>query len=615
MDVTMATLTYPLRPHASRAEQELISYLEGLRQESRIAKEDTDLQDADATMDAVRGTQSPSPRGYPAFRLNLLADQVQRKTGLYTDARPVLEVVSGNPTQKDRCELLTKCLMAVWDETTWQEQLARGLALGLQLGCNVGMMAWDPVADHGRGDLRPRFYDPRAVWIDPAVTAATQLEQAEFVCTEEVRALGSLIEQFGPRAENVKPDGAVSSYPERPSSERGVRSPAFTEQGRRRRRGQRSTPGQVPRAYCRHYWFKDWPRGSDGKPQRYTRVGVDGQGQPLLKATRRQIRHVVVAGGAVLVDEPNPYWHQMYPIEVLDWGVESDHLWGTSEIKHLRSAQSAIERLASQMLRNATLMNNFKVVADMNALDPDQWDSLTNRPAIILRKRPNTQLAFESPPSLPPYLFTLMQFLVQAMDLISGMNDAAKGSGSPSQSGVAVESLQIAAQTVIRLQARRLEAFIERLFQKAIACIYQYFTGDRVLKIFGPGLEVTTHIFDRAVLTFGLDGASIQEAFRDYTLSIRPGSSLNATRVQKGVLAGNLYQMQLIPGVDVLKQVEWSNPEETIVEARKDMIARTQVMMAAQAMGGAQQPQGNLSRSARGQSASRQPASFPANAR
>ena len=412
----MATLTYPIRPTSSRAEHDLISYLEGLRQESRLAKEQTDLQDADAQLDAVRGTQAPTPRGYPTFSLNLLADQVQRKAGLYTDARPILEVVSGNPTNTARCDLLTKCLMALWDETTWQEQLARGLSLGLQLGCNVGMMAWDPVADHGRGDIRPRFYDPRAVWIDPAVTAATQLEQAEFVITEEVRAIGSLIEQFGPRAEGVKPDGAVSSYPDRPARERGVLSPAFTGTRRRGGRTPRATPGQLARAYCRHFWFKDWPRGADGKPQRYTRVGVDAQGQAILKSTRRQIRHVVVAGGTVLVDEPNPYWHKQYPIEMLDWGVESEHLWGTSEIKHLRSAQSAIERLASQMLRNATLMNNLKVVANMNALDPDQWDALTNRPAIILRKRPNTQLAFESPPSLPPYLFTLMTFLVQSME-------------------------------------------------------------------------------------------------------------------------------------------------------------------------------------------------------
>ena len=125
-------------------------------------------------------------------------------------------------------------------------------------------------------------------------------------------------------------------------------------------------------------------------------------------------------------------------------------------------------------------------------------------------------------------------------------------------------------------------------------------------------MELQTYIFDRAVLTFGLSGSEIEEAFRDFTMSIRPGSSLNATRVQRGVMAGNLFTMGLVPGVQVLEAVEWKNPEQTIQEARQDQIERTQVAAMAAAMGGAPQPQGGLQRSARGQSAARTPASFPA---
>jgi hypothetical protein len=94
MVAMVATLTSPLRPQGSRAEHDLISDLEGMRQESRIAQEQTDLHDADAHLDAVRGT--PPPRGYPAFSLHLLADQVQRTVGLSTDARPILERIAGN---------------------------------------------------------------------------------------------------------------------------------------------------------------------------------------------------------------------------------------------------------------------------------------------------------------------------------------------------------------------------------------------------------------------------------------------------------------------------------------------------------------------------------------
>src|SRR5262249_33660611 len=112
-------------------------------------------------------------------------------------------------------------------------------------------------------------------------------------------------------------------------------------------------------------------------------------------------------------------------------------------------------------------------------------------------------------------------------------------------------------------------------------------------------------------LTFGLDPDRIKDAFRDYDFHIRPMSSLNATLVQKGVMAGNLYQMGLVPGGDVLKAVNWEKPDATIMEARQDQVMRSQAMMAAQALGGAAPPSGNIGAAARGQSAARQPASFP----
>jgi hypothetical protein len=611
--------TFSVRVDASRQEQQLISFCEGMRQESRLAKELTDLKDAETNLGFVRGQQlGQVPRGFPPFILNLLNDHVQRKTGLLTDARPMLEVVSGNDTMKDRTELLTKCLQALWDETTWQETLAKGIAFALQVGCNVGMIGWDPLADMGRGDIRARFFDPRAVFIDPAITAGTDLPNAEFVITEEVRSIAALIEQFGARAEAVRPDGDLSSYPDRGPAERGLLSPAAQWNFRQRRRGQRSVSGQVPRAYCRHYRFKDWDRDERGQPRRYETVGYRN-GTPVVKTRRRILRHVVVAGGTVLVDEPSPEWHGGYNIEVLDWGMESEHLYGQSEIRQLRSSQEALNKLIGQILRNTNLLNNFMVVGDTTAMDPDAWDSLSNRPAVILRKRPNSQLEFRAPPSLPPYLFTVVEFLVKAIDLISGMGEAAKGSGSPSQSGIAVEALQIAAQTTIRLQARRIEAFLARLFQKAIALIFQHYNGNRVLRLYGPGEQVTTFKFDRAVLTFGLDGSTLADAFRDFTMHIQPGSSLNATKIQRAVLAGNLHQVGVLPDIDLLKASEWPNAEATLQEARHDQLEKMQLSLAAAAMGGGggaggAPSGGGMNRIARGGSAQRQPASFPANA-
>lgn len=601
----MATTTpRPLPDQSSARERDLIQFVGKFWAEGQNAKSGTDLRDVEDHLQLVRGQQWPrmTPRSVPQFVLNLLNDHVQRKVGLLTDARPILEVTTTNDRYTDRTHILEKPLNAMWTETSWQEALSKGLALTLMAGSNVGMLGWDPLADNGRGDIRPRFFDPRSVVIDPGVTSATAMETAEYVVTQEVRSIGSLIEQFGERAVAIQPDANLANQYAESNRNRGIRGVLSPATGLFRRRFQDSLATAVFRAYVRHYWFKDWQRDEAGHPRRTTQV-VRHDGSVVQRPVRRMIRHVVIAGGVVLADEPNPYWHEHYPIEILDWGMETDHIWGQSEIRQLRSAQDALNRLASQIIRNTTLLNNFVIQGDHNALDADQWNELTNRAAIILKTRPNTRLNFQSPPSLPPYLFTVIEWLTRSIDMIGGMSEVSRGQAGGSQSGITVESLQLASQTVIRLEARRLEAFLTRLFTKAISMIFQFYTSDRVKQIVGDDGMVTTFSFDRAALVMGLQGKEIERAFRDFNLTVRPGSSLNATRIQRAVLASNLYGMGLLTGEDLLAAVEWPAPKETFERAQAEHAEK------AAAASGAQGVAASLNRSAGG---ARRIASFPA---
>lgn len=421
---------------SARATQ-LISYLSGLWEEGAQARDDSVLRRADEHIRFARGQQWPAnlPRGFIDFVLNLVDDTIQRKAALITDSRPELQVVTTNEQVRQRPDVLDTLkdvTHAIWDQATWGEELARGIVAAEVKGCEVGMVTWDPTAEGGRGEIRPKFFDARAFVMDPAVIAAVDLQQGEFCATEEVRTKASLIEQFGEKAWYCQPDGDLSSYPESRNRDRGLQSPVYGEQFRRRQT--RRIRSMIPRVKNRNYWFKDWERDTEGRPLFYKHG----------KAASRHIRHVVIAGGEVLEDEWNPYWHGDYPYEIFDWGIELENPWGQSEVQKLRRAQETLNKLASQMIKNTLLMNNFKVVGDFNALDPAQWDSLSNKPAMILRRRPGTQLEFESPPSLPPYLFQLLQFLVHAMEMISGLGEVSRGTSDPGQSGIAMESMAIA---------------------------------------------------------------------------------------------------------------------------------------------------------------------------
>lgn len=543
-------------------ETQLLSYLNRMHVEGRQARDLTDLKDTDTFLDIARGQQWPKnlPKGFIDFTLNLIGDVVQRKASLLTDSRPILQVVSTNKELVHQPKLLEQLLRSIWDEAVWQEELPRAIAMAEVSGSVVGLMTIDHQANGGRGDVVPQVLDARAVVIDPAVIRPTQMPDAEFVISETMRSVASLIEQYGERAREIRPDASLSSMPASDLSmeQGGILSGAFGY-FRRLRQGRRTQPTAIARAWERHYWFKDWERYPDDEPM---------AGQPMWSRPRL-IRHVIAAGGVVLRDEPNPFWHGGYPHEILDWGMELEHPWGQSEVKQLRKAQEALNRIASDILKNTVLMNNFKVIMDQNALEPDEVDKLTNRPAILLRKRQGTELRFESPPALPAYLFQLVEFLVRAIEMVSGLSEVTRGQKPGGvQSGIALEGLQLAAQTVIRLQTRRIESWIKRLWDKTIPLCFQVYTHDRVKTIVGPGQELDTFLFELAAFHLGI--ANPREAFRDFVLHVQPGSSLAATKVQKVVLSGNLFKMGLIPGVEVLRSAEWPDPEGTLAKAKEE---------------------------------------------
>ena len=499
------------------------------------------------------------------FVLNLVNDVIQRKASLLTDSRPIIQIVSTNKALVHQPALIEKVLRSVWDDAAWSEELPRAIAMAEVMGSVVGLMTIGPSSHGNTYDIRPEILDARAVVVDPTVIRPTQLQDGEFVISETIQSLRSIMERYGydeesrARIREISPDAALSTMPSSdPGTEGGIISGAFG-MFRRLRSGRRTQPTAIRRAWERHYWFRDYQRYGDDEPM----AGQPRWSEPSI------IRHVIAAGGVVLRDEENPFWHGEFPHEILDWGLNLSDPWGQSEVKQLRKAQEALNRIASDILKNTLLMNNFKVIMDQNALEPDEADKLTNRPAIVLRKRQGSELRFESPPALPGYLFQLVEFLVRSIELVSGLGEVTRG-GRPGgvTSGLAIEGMQLAAQTIVRLQARRLESWITRLWDKAISLVFQIYDADRVKSIVGPGGELDTFVFEHAALHLGI--ADPRKAFRDFVLNVQPGSSLAATKVQKAVLAGNLYKMGLIPGEQVLRAAEWPDAAGAIEKAKEE---------------------------------------------
>lgn len=139
----------------------------------------------------------------------------------------------------------------------------------------------------------------------------------------------------------------------------------------------------------------------------------------------------------------------------------------------------------------------------------------------------------------------------------------------------AIEALNLSAQVLIRLQTRKLESFLERLGQRMIARIFQFYTADRLMHLVGPSGKLSEFHFKREELIGGKiknpDGTTrdfdVFSDLRDLTFRVSPGSSMAVTRQQKGQMAMALAQAGYIPRKEVLKALEWDDPEQLTQEA------------------------------------------------
>lgn len=541
---------------ARGAELDLLRFLDSLDEEGKSARE-LSAKHWDESMRQLKGDQWRMSRN-PHFMANIIKNQVDRKVAALTEVKPTIKVVPTKGQLEGAATILNQTIKALWDAQQVDQVLYRLSRMAMTVGAGFLHTYWDSAADGYKGDIQIRMLDPRRVVIDPGVTEAENLKDGAYIAIETFDTLNNIRQRFPGRGALVKADSQYSStlMPKNYGGGGGVISAVLRQMPRVFKPGPAIKQGPIQRAILREYWIRD--------PQ----IGLDGQ--PLYPTGR----HVIRAGDVVLVDENNPYWDGMWPIDMFDWSPDLDSPWGLGEVPELRRLQEAFNRIGDGIVRNALISNNVKIIADMDALEPDQWDQVTNEDGLIIKKRPGREFTYEYPREMPAYLFQLMTQLIQMAEMLTGNTDLSKQSpsGGPLAAS-ALEGIQAQAQTLVRAVARRLEGVLERMGQKLISRVIQFYTHDRVLHMLGPSNEWIGYTYERQKMLTKDDGSLRQalereQMFKDFRFLVVPGSSLATTRVQRTMMAMQLRAaLGVVPPVKtILKEADLGDPDELIAE-------------------------------------------------
>ena len=336
-----------------------------------------------------------------------------------------------------------------WDRERVTTKLAKSILTALQTGTAVIYLPWD-----GK-EKNVKFINvnPKAFYPDPM---ATCIDDAEYVIYATYKNINTVRSLFPNKAyvlsgSDVKIPEIAQTLPSSPVNNQVL----------------------VLEMWCRDYTYIDVEE-------------YDEEGKPIVTKKRRypKGRVITVAPefGCVLSDKNNPYNDGRFPFILLkDYDVPFS-FWGKGDIEQLLSPQKALNELNNAIIDNAKHTANMIWVVDKNSGIP--YNGLKNRPGLVIRKNPGTEVSRPQAPSMPSYVQNKVEELKFDMNVIAGVNEVTMGMSSGGvTAATAIMALQEAGQARIRLKVKLMEQVLSELATMWYGRMQQFWDDNREIRI------------------------------------------------------------------------------------------------------------------------------------
>lgn len=273
-------------------------------------------------------------------------------------------------------------------------------------------------------------------------------------------------------------------------------------------------------------WCRDW-----------TTIDVEENGKKDKKQKYPNGRVITLCPeiNVILSDKKNPYKDGKFPFKLLkDYDIPGK-FWGEGEVAQLLSPQTYINELTNAIIDNAKHTANMPWIIDKNS--GIGVGKITDRPGLVIRKNPGSEVKRDQPPSMPAYIGNMVDTIKGDMEQVSGVFDTLKGN---SETGVytaqGILALQEAGQARVRLKVKLLESFLGELATLWCSRITQFWGEDRWIRVTKPDGSY--------------DYKMMQKGFKeyDYDVKITAGSTMMMNRGAMLDLMIRLAQTQMSDG-------------------------------------------------------------------
>ena len=475
----------------SKQSKEMASYAFQKFQESMISKSVETKMWKKAT-EAYNGTLY-STSNKPSYKsdavINYVFKTIETIRPIMIDNNPRFLALARTKGGIDKSDVVQKAMDYEWDREKMSLKLYKSLIPTLVTGNAIFYVPWNGDEDN----VNCVLVDANNIYVDPL---ATCFDDAEYVIYATYVHVNKLKQKYKSKARDISAGSII-----------------YSELVANNDRSSGKISNQV---LVLEMWMRDYTTVE------HEETDKNGQINVITKSKYPRGRVVVTCPdlGVTLSDKVNPYRDGKFPfVQFKDYDIPFK-FWGRGDVEQILSPQHYMNELNNQIIDNAKNTGNMQWIIDKNS--GIAQGALTNRPGLVIRKNPGSEVRRDQPPAMPAYINDKIQEFKGDMETISGIHDANSGDRPVGvQAGNAIMALQEAGQTRIRLKVKLMEESLSELATMMYSRMQQFWVEDRFVRL----------TKDEGITEF--DKITTSDLELDYDIKISAGSTMPSNKSTK----------------------------------------------------------------------------------
>lgn len=566
----------PVSPQNS-SELSTVKMVLGLLDQGKQYRSQFD-EDWETRMEYYKGKQWKSDNKGSRPVLNIIRQIVQATLPIMTDQRPGFAIQARDPSDFGFAQIMGTLIENWWDKSSMDHTLIEALFDSMVYDAGILKVTWNPDLEDGIGDVLVERVDPRDIYVPEG---AVDFEKGcGWVIQRSRKQVGEIKRLFPDMGDTIKSDSSNESNKYKISEGMEVKLVSPTDQHTSVKNSSSSTQDDRKMVDVIECWIDD--------EQVIEEEIEDGDGNKSVQIRKKYPKGKLITilpnQNLLLQEVECPYAHGKKPyIRIIDMILPGE-FWGEGEVKSLMPQQRMINKVLKNAFDSFQLMSNPIWINESDSgVDPE---SITNQIASVITTAPGKagSIRRDFPPSMQSGILDLYNTLIKQAESISGISEITQGRKPVGVTAAsAIENIQEASQTRIRMKTRNLETSLQQMGMQIMALMMQFYREPRVVRITnkknswpqffeffieepvqnGYLINKKQYVFDPArqqyVPSINYDTTGPTKGTMD--VKVVGGTSMPWSKATRTNIAFRLYDLKAIDAKELLETLEWPNAE------------------------------------------------------